>query len=195
MPEPAIPILVIRDQRVILDADLARLYGVPTKRLNEQVKRNADRFPEDFVFQLSAGEVEALGDQTAPTRSPKPNRSQIVTASPGAKAIRSQIATASKRNMRFLPYVFTEHGALQAANVIRTPEAVKMSLFVIRAFVKIREELTATSALMKRLAQIDDTLFFHDKALRDLYGKLRPLLAPPPDPPPKPRIGFNPDNG
>lgn len=190
MPEPTIPILVIRDQRVILDADLARLYGVPTKRLNEQVKRNAERFPEDFVFQLSAAEVAALGVQIAPASTPQPNRSQIVTGSPGAKAIRSQIATASKRNVRFLPYAFTEFGALMAANVLNSPEAVKMSLYVIRAFVKIREELTATSALVKRLAQIDDTLFLHDKALRDLYQKLRPLLAPPPDPPPKPRIGF-----
>ena len=112
----------------------------------------------------------------------------------GASGNRSQIVTGSQkhRDPRSLPYAFTEFGALMAANVLNSSEAVKMSLYVIRAFVKTREELTANTAILKRLAQIDDTLFLHDKVLRDLYQKLRPLLAPPPDPPPKPRIGFNP---
>ena len=95
------------------------------------------------------------------------------------------------QNVKYLPYAFTEHGALQAANILNSPRAVQMSVFVIRAFVKMRDELAANSAMVKRLAQIDSTLFLHDSALRDLYQKLRPLLAPPPEPPPKPRIGFH----
>ena len=105
--------------------------------------------------------------------------------------MRSQNATALKRNVRYLPYAFTEFGALMAANVLNSSQAVKMSLYVIRAFVRSREELAANSAIVKRLAQIDNTLFLHDSALRDLYQKLRPLLAPSPEPQ-KPRIGFTP---
>ena len=183
MSEPAIPLLVIRGQRVILDADLASLYGVKTKVLNQAVKRNADRFPDDFMFQLTqeeAGALRALRSQTVTLKRGLKNRSQIVTGSQ------------KHRDPRSLPYAFTEFGALMAANVLNSSEAVKMSLYVIRAFVKTREELTANTAILKRLAQIDDTLFLHDKVLRDLYQKLRPLLAPPPEPPPKPRIGFNP---
>jgi hypothetical protein len=126
---------------------------------------------DDFAFQLTVEEAEGL---------------EI--------AMRSQIATASKRNIRFRPWAFAEHGALQAANILNIPDAVRMSVFVIRAFVKMREELTANSAIAKRLAQIDNTLFLHDSALRDLYQKLRPLLAPPPEAPQKPRIGFHPQN-
>ena len=156
----------IRGEKVILDSDLARLYGVTTKRLNEQFRRNRKRFPDDFAFQLTVEEAEAL---------------------------RSQNATSSSHGgRRYRPYAFTEHGALQAANILNSVRAVQMSVFVIRAFVKMRDELAANSAMAKRLAQIDNTLFLHDSALRDLYQKLRPLLAPPPDPPPKPRIGFTP---
>jgi hypothetical protein len=119
-------------------------------------------------------------------------RSQIATSSASPGSIRSQIATASKRNVRYRPWAFTEHGALQAANILNCARAVQMSVFVIRAFVKMRDELAANTAMVKRLAQIDNTLFLHDSALRDLYQKLRPLLAPPPEPPHKPRIGFRP---
>jgi hypothetical protein len=160
----------IRGVRVILDTDLAALYGVTTKRLNEQFRRNRSRFPEDFAFQLTAEEATAV-------------RSSI---------LRSQIATSSSHGgRRYLPHAFTEFGALMAANVLNSSQAVKMSLYVIRAFVKSRDELAANSAIVKRLAQIDNTLFLHDSALRDLYQKLRPLLAPPPEPP-KTRIGFVP---
>ena len=106
----------------------------------------------------------------------------------------SQIAISKqgRGGRRTRPYAFTEHGALQAANILRSQRAVQMSVFVIRAFVKMRDELAANSTMVKRLAQIDTTLFLHDSALRDLYQKLRPLLAPPPEPPAKPRIGFRP---
>jgi predicted XRE-type DNA-binding protein len=176
-------IVNLRSQKVILDADLAELYGVPTKRINEQVKRNADRFPEDFLFQLTLAEAEEV----------QHSRSQIVTASPAAAPMRSQIATASKRNIRHRPFAFTEHGAIMAATVLNSPEAVAMSVFVVRAFMQMREQLAANAAILKRLAEIDQTLMQHDSALCAIWTKLQPLLAPPPEPP-KRRIGFNPDN-
>ena len=172
----------IRGVRVILDSDLAALYGVTTKRLNEQFRRNRSRFPEDFAFQLTTEEAVRL-------------RSQIATASQNVALLRSQSATLKRgrgQHRKYRPWAFTEHGALQAANVLNSTRAVKMSVFVIRAFVKMRDELAANSAMVKRLAQIDNTLFLHDSALRDIYQKLRPLLAPPPEPPPRPRIGFQP---
>jgi hypothetical protein len=106
--------------------------------------------------------------------------------------LRSQTATSRQHGgRRYRPWAFTENGALQAANILNSPDAIRISVFVIRAFVKMRGELVANDAIMNRISQIDNTLFLHDSALRDLYQKLRPLLAPPPAPP-KPRIGFNP---
>lgn len=156
----------VRHHRVILDSDLARLYGVPTKRLNEQLRRNLARFPQDFAFQLTAEEWVAL-------------RSQIATLKTGRGGHR-----------KYLPFAFTEHGALMAANILNSPRAVAMSVYVIRAFVKMREDLAANAAILKRLAEIDKTLLLHDGALRDIYQKLRPLLEPPPAPP-KPEIGLH----
>jgi hypothetical protein len=115
--------------------------------------------------------------------------SQIATASLPAADIRSQIATASKRNIRYRPWAFTEHGALQAANVLRSDRAIAMSVYVIRAFIEQREKLAANAAILKRLAEIDKTLLEHDTALRDIYEKLLPLLAPPPQSPRR-QIGF-----
>jgi hypothetical protein len=169
-------IRLVRDQRVILDSDLAALYAVPTKRLNEQFRRNIDRFPEDFAFQLTQQEWAGL-------------RPQLETLNT-EESIRSQFATASKRNVRYLPYVFSEHGALMAATVLNSSRAVAMSLYIIRAFVKMREETAANAAILKRLAEIDKTLLIHDTALREIVQKLRPLLEPPPAPP-KPEIGFH----
>lgn len=162
---PQLRILTLRDQRVLLDADLAQLYGVETRALNQAVKRNLDRFPAEFAFQLTREEILSI--------------SQTVTSLGRLKF--------SKRVQ-----VFTEHGALQAANILNSPEAAQMSLFIIRAFVKMREELTANATILRRLAEIDKSLFLHDSALRDLYQKLLPLLAPSPQPE-KRRIGFNRD--
>lgn len=117
-------------------------------------------------------------------------RSQIVTASPAALTMRSQIATASRRNVRYRPWVFTEYGALQVANILRSDRAIAMSIYVIRAFVELREELTSNAAILKRLAEIDRTLLLHDSALRDVYQKLLPLLSPSPEPPRR-QIGFS----
>jgi hypothetical protein len=161
-------IRTIRGHRIILDTDLARIYGVPTFRLNEAVKRNRRRFPEDFLFQLTAEEHAALTSQTAMS---KPGR--------GGRRTR--------------PYAFTEHGALQVANVLNSSKAEAMSIYVIRAFIRMREELSVNQAVSKRLAEIERTLLTHDAALRDLYQKIRPLLLPPPDQP-KRRIGFRTDD-
>jgi len=156
-------IRVIREVRVILDTDLAKLYAVETRALNQALKRNQDRFPEDFAFELSRDEILGI--------------SQTVI---------------SLRKLKFSKQVraFTEHGALMAANILNSPRAVAMSVYVIRAFVKMREDLAANAAILKRLAEIDKTLLLHDGALRDIYQKLRPLLEPPPAPP-RPEMGFH----
>ena len=180
-------ILNVRNQKVILDADLAELYDVPTKRLNEQVKRNPDRFPEDFMFQLTAQEWSNLKSQIATSSLEVP---QIEGVVPNW----SQFATSSKRHRgaAYRPTAFTEHGAIMAATVLNSPEAVAMSVFVVRAFMQMREQLAANAAILKRLGEIDKTLLEHDSALRTIWTKLQPLLAPPPEPPRR-RIGFNAD--
>ncbi len=183
-------ILNLRGQKVILDADLAELYDVPTKRLNEQVKRNADRFPEDFMFQLTAQEFQNLKSQFATS-------SLEVAQIEGVEPNWSRITTGSYGGRRKLPRAFTEHGAIMAATVLNSPEAVAMSVFVVRAFMQMREHLIANAAILKRLAEIDQTLLEHDSGLRTIWTKLQPLLAPPPEPPePPPRRikGFNPED-
>jgi hypothetical protein len=174
---PAIRILTIRDQKVVLDSDLARVYGVPTKVLNQAFHRARARFPRDFAFQLSADEYDLM-------------RSELVTASSGERAIRSQVVTGYRRNVRYRPWAFTEHGALQVANILRSDRAVAMSVYVIRAFIEQREKLATNAAILKRLAEIDKSLLEHDTALREIYQKLLPLLAPPPEPPRR-QIGFH----
>jgi hypothetical protein len=172
-------ILTIRGQKVLLDADLAELYGVPTKRLNEAVKRNADRFPPDFRFQLTQEEAESVMS----------SRSQTVTL-----ALRSQIATLKGgrgQHRKYLPHVFTEHGAIMAATVLNSPQAVGMSVFVVRAFVQMREHILANTDVLKRLAEIDKTLLKHDRSLQVIWQEIQPLLTPPPAPP-KRKIGFHP---
>lgn len=157
-------ILTLRGQKVILDIDLAEAYGVETKRLNEQVKRNIERFPEDFMFRLTDAEKEEVVANC--------DHLQKLKFSPQ------------------LPAVFTEHGAIMAASVLNSPKAVEMSVFVVRAFVKMREQLTANADILRRLAEIDKTLLEHNDALQVIWEQLQPLLVPP-DPPKKGRIGFN----
>jgi len=156
-------ILFIRGQNVILDADLARLYGTTTKRLNEQVKRNHERFPEDFMFQLTAKEK--------------------------AKVVANCDHLSSLKYSPALPRAFTEHGALMAANILKSKAAVSMSIYVVRAFIRMREELTSRRDLEERLDQIEKILLVHDTELKDLIEKIRPLLLPPPEKPRK-KIGF-----
>lgn len=178
-------IRMIRGQKVILDADLADIYGVATKRLNEQVRRNAERFPNDFMFRLTPQEAKNLKSHLEPSR-PQTSGPELDAGN------RSQSATGSQkhRTPRYRPYAFTEHGAIMAANVLNSPQAVEMSVFVVRAFIKMREHLLDRAELEKRLTQMEKVLLSHDSALRDLYQKIRPLLLPPPEVPRK-RIGFS----
>lgn len=159
-------IIEVRGVKVLLDADLAELYAVSTKSLNQAIKRNRQKFPPDFMFRLTKGEKE-----------------EVVTNCDHLQRLKFSHS---------LPLAFTEHGALMAANVLNSGRAVAMSVYIIRAFLKLRETLVANQAVLKRLAEIDKTLLQHDTALRDIYGKLRPLLQPPPAPPRR-RIGFRKD--
>lgn len=170
-------IFAIRGQKVILDTDLARLYGVPTKRLNEQVKRNADRFPSDFAFCLTFEEFENLKSKIDTTKDPS-NRSQFATGSQ------------RHRDPRYLPWAFTEHGAIMAANVLNSTQAIKMSVFVVRVFIKLREQLLDQKELEERLTNIENILLSHDGSIRDLYERIRPLLLPKKREPSRRPIGF-----
>jgi len=157
-------ILTLRGEKVMLDADLALLYAVPTKVLNQAVKRNETRFPVDFLFQLT--EAEKL---------------EVVTNCDHLKRLKYSPV---------LPWAFTEHGALMAANILNSPRAAEMSVYVIRAFIQMRRELAMHEVLGRRLAEIEKVLLGHGVALRDLYQKIRPLLLPPPKSTPR-EIGFH----
>ncbi len=154
-------ILVIRGQRVILDQDLAELYGVETRRLNEQIKRNLDRFPSDFMFQLTAKEWTNL---------------------------KSQIATSSWGGRRTAPYAFTEHGAVMAASVLNSPEAVEASVFVVRAFIAMRDALASTQVLARKLLELERKVGGHDETISALVGAIRELMETPATK--KRKIGF-----
>jgi hypothetical protein len=156
-------ILILRGQKVILDADLARIYGVPTKALNQAVKRNANRFPLDFAFQLTGPEVSHL-------------RSQFVTSNQG------------RGGRRYRPYAFTEHGAIMAANVLNSRQAVKMSVFVVRAFVRLRDALALHKDLARKLEALEKKVGVQDSQIQAIFDALRQLIQAPEKP--KRRIGF-----
>ena len=157
-------ILSVRGQRVILAPDLAELYGVPTYRLNEQVKRNARRFPEDFVFRLTTEEAAALRSQFA-------------------------ISKEGRGGARYAPNAFTEHGAIMAANVLNSRRAVQASVHVVRAFVRLRHTLAAHQELAQKFRELERKVGTHDEAIRGILAAIRQLMEPPPEPP-KERIGF-----
>jgi len=160
-------ILQLRGRRVVLDAELAALYGVTTKALNQAVKRNAERFPKDFLFRLSHDETEAL------------NRSQSVTGSQ------------KHRNPRFPPFAFTEHGTIMAATILNSPRAVEMSVYVVRAFVQLRELLASNTELARRLDELEGKLEDHDEAIAAILWAIRELMCPPA--PTRRGIGFTAD--
>ena len=175
-------IFTLRGRKIILDSDLAALYGVATKALNQAIKRNAGKFPVDFMYQLAPHEVENL-------------KSQIVTSS--SEDMRSQFVTAlGHGGRRKLPFAFTEHGSIMAATVLNSPRAVQMSVFVVRAFVAMREALSDSAALARKLAalerEVKARLDGHDAAIVDVLRRFMEILDPPPlpEPPPKPPIGF-----
>ncbi len=163
-------ILTIRGQKVILDRDLAALYGVPTYRFNEAVKRNLRRFPDDFMFRLTADEFATL-------------TSQIAMSKPG------------RGGRRTLPYAFTEHGAVMAANILHSERAIQMSVLVVRAFVRMRAMLATQKDLAGKLAALEETLTerldLHERVISDIIQQIMSLLNPPPEPePPQKHIGF-----
>jgi hypothetical protein len=176
-------ILLLRGHRVMLDADLARLYGVTTKRFNEAFKRNRHRFPDDFAFQLTVAEFANL-------------RSQFVTSklqpldSHEDDLNWSQFATSSSRHRGsvYRPWAFTEHGALMAANILRSERAVQMSVLVIRAFVRLREMIASHKDLAKRLDELEKK---YDMQFKSVFDAIRQLMAP--IEPPRRRIGFRRD--
>jgi L-lactate utilization protein LutC len=167
-------ILLIRGQKVMLDMDLAALYEVPTKALNQAIRRNADRFPVDFMFRLTADEVQAM-------------RSQFVTASREAGDMRSQSATASKRNVRYLPYAFTEQGVAMLSSVLSSKRAVQVNVEIMRAFVRMRQILAAHADLARKLDALEKR---YDAQFKVVFEAIRQLMAPPPEPRKKRRIGF-----
>ena len=147
-------IVMLRGERVILDADLARLYGVPTKRLKEQVRRNAERFPRDFLIRLTLQEVARL-------------RSQIATSNEG------------RGGARHAPFAFTEHGAIMAANVLSSARAIEMSVYVVRAFIQLRRATLASKEIGARLDELERKVGTHDRAVAHILEALRRLTDPP----------------
>jgi len=156
-------ILPLRGDKIILDSDLARVYGVSTRRLNEQVKRNIDRFPRDFMFKLTTHEFDILMSQFATSRF-------------------------SHGGRRKLPYAFTEHGAIMAANILNSKRAMQMSVFVVRAFVQIRGRIWQNRELERRLQELERKVDYQGGELRDIFEAIRQLMTVPEKP--KRQIGF-----
>lgn len=156
-------ILNLRDKKVILDSDLAEIYGITTGRLNEQIKRNVERFPDDFRFQLTASEYKLLISQFA-------------------------ISKKGRGGRRKLPYVFTEHGVIMAANVLNTKRAVQMSVFVVRAFIRLRETIASHKDLARKLEELERKIEHHDEEIESIFEAIRELMETPE--PPKKQLGF-----
>lgn len=157
---------VLRGQKVILDFDLAALYGVATKVLNQAVKRNAERFPDDFMFRLTVTESERLFR----------SRSQIVTLKRG-------------QNIKYRPYVFTEQGVAMLSSVLKSDRAVKVNIAIMRAFVKLRETLETNRELARKFAELEKRVGKHDEEIDDIIDAIRQLMAPPEKP--RREIGFH----
>jgi hypothetical protein len=161
-------IFVLRGRRVLLDSDLASFYGVPTHRFNEAVKRNADRFPDDFRFHLTHEELSSMSSQFA--------------------------ITSSRRPAVHLPWAFDEHGALMAANILNTPHAIQMSVMIVRAFFALRRMVLDHGALASKLSELDARVGAHDKQLTEIIEAIRFLTASE-GPEHGRKIGFTPGNG
>ena len=161
-------ILTLRGQRVILSPDLATIYGVETRTLNQAVKRNSERFPPDFAFRLTREDAAHL----------QSSRSQNVILKRG-------------QNVKHLPLAFTEHGAIMAASVLNSPRAIQMSVFVVRAFLRLRGWISDQAELSQRLSRLEQRVGAHDHDLKAILRALRELIEPP-ETPPRRRIGFGP---
>jgi hypothetical protein len=190
-PKSAFPITTIearihlvRGHKVILDRDLAELYGVSTKALNQAVKRNNERFPDEFLFRLTQEEVNSL-------------RSQIVTLNPsdsqgvGTDVLRSQIVTSkeTRGGRRNLPYAFTEHGALMAANVLRSPRAIQMSVLIVQTFVRLQRMAVSVDALARKVEEVERATHENRDQIKQIVAAIRQLMTPPEQP--RREIGFH----
>jgi len=164
IPEIESRIFTVRNDKVMLDSDLSELYGVTTKRLNERVRRNKDRFPRDFMFQLNKEEFRLL-------------RSQIATSNKG------------RGGRRFLPYVFTEHGAIMLASVLNSQRAIETSILVVRAFVRFREMISERKEIAKKFTELEKRLAGHDNDIRAIIEAIRKLMSSPPSK--RRQIGFD----
>ena len=160
----------------MIDSDLAALFGVQTRVFNQAIRRNRDRFPPDFIFELTPAETAAL-------------MSQIVISNEKSKSG----ASGGRGGRRKPPLVFTEHGAITAATLLRSKRAVAMSVYVVRAFVRMRDEIASNLSILRRLAEVDKKLIEHDLVLGEVVSRLQPLLAPAPEKK-KPKIGYHSGN-
>jgi hypothetical protein len=159
-------ILLIRGHKVMLDSDLAQLYRVSTKRLNEQVRRNRARFPEDFMFQLTANEADSLRSQNA------------------------TLKTGRGRHRKYAPYAFTEQGVAMLSSVLNSERAIDVNIAIMRAFVRLREILSSHKDLARKLEVVERKLGDHDQKFQVVFEAIRQLMAPSPQPEKKRRIGF-----
>jgi hypothetical protein len=171
-------VFFLRGEKVMFDADLAKLYGVTTKVLNQATTRNKDRFPADFAFRLTRSEFDAL-------------RSQIVTASPDSHFIRSQIVTASRRNISALPYAFTEQGVAMLSSVLRSARAVEVNIAIMRTFVQLRRLMDSNRDLARKIEALENK---YDEQFAVVFEAIKQLVAEDTErkAQPRRRIGFNP---
>jgi ORF6N domain-containing protein len=180
----ALQIRHFRGEKVLLDFDLALLYGVATKALNQAVKRNRDRFPNDFMFQLTAEEVLNLRSQTVTSSSQSTTNQQIMK-------YRSQIVTSSKKHggARYRPYAFTEQGIAMLSSVLNSERAVKVNIAIMRAFVKLRWALETNRELAQKFSQLERRVDKHDEEVAAILEAIRQLMTPPEEP--RREIGFH----
>jgi ORF6N domain len=169
-------VFLIREEKVMLDADLAMLYGVSTKALNQAFRRNRNRFPSDFVFQLTKTEFDAM-------------RSQLVIGSPSSKSMRSQIVTASRRNISALPFAFTEQGVAMLSSVLRSARSVEVNIAIMRTFVQLRRLMDSNSGLARKIEGLERK---YDEQFAVVFEAIKQLVSPP-NSPSKKRIGFHSD--
>jgi hypothetical protein len=172
-------VLVLRGEKVLLDADLAAMYGVTTKALNQAVRRNRDRFPPDFMFRLTKDELGNL-------------RSQIVTLKADQRSNRSQFVTGSQkhRDPRSSPYAFTEQGVAMLSSILRSPRAVRVNVEIMRAFVRLRRVLAVNAELAARLDELERRVGQHDEQFTAVIRTIRQLMEPP-EQPKRRKIGFH----
>ena len=181
IPEKIAPLVhVLRHEKVLLDSDLAELYGVPTGRLNEAVKRNLDRFPDDFMFQLTEDEMEIL-------------TSQIATSKNAADSLRSQSATLKRgQHRKYLPYAFTEQGVAMLSSVLRSPRAVEVNIVIMRTFVQLRRLMDSNALLAEKIQSLEAKYADHDQQFQLVFDAIRQLIAT--DAAPKREMGFHADS-